>query len=94
MATDPMLDVLDSPRRSARLLTSPIDAAPAAVLNSSLLVDNPGDITLLLRKWGAGDRSVLDPLFELAYPQLITYRGRAAERQPLFRRASTHEFGQ
>ena len=33
-------------------------------------MDNPGDITLLLRKWGDGDRSVIDPLFELAYPQL------------------------
>jgi len=30
----------------------------------------PGDITVLLRKWGAGDSSASEPLFELIYPQL------------------------
>jgi RNA polymerase sigma factor (TIGR02999 family) len=31
---------------------------------------DPGDITVLLRKWGAGDLSASQSLFELVYPQL------------------------
>jgi RNA polymerase sigma factor (TIGR02999 family) len=33
-------------------------------------VDDPGDITVLLHRWGGGDSSALEPLVELAYPQL------------------------
>jgi RNA polymerase sigma factor (TIGR02999 family) len=33
-------------------------------------LDEPGDITVLLRQWTNGDSCNLDPLFELVYPQL------------------------
>jgi RNA polymerase sigma factor (TIGR02999 family) len=33
-------------------------------------LEDPGDITVLLRKWGEGDCSAREPLFELVYPQL------------------------
>ncbi len=33
-------------------------------------MEEPGEITVLLRQWTAGDPSSLDPLFELVYPQL------------------------
>jgi RNA polymerase sigma factor (TIGR02999 family) len=33
-------------------------------------LDQPGDITVLLREWTNGDSCNLDPLFELVYPQL------------------------
>ncbi len=35
----------------------------------------PGDITTLLDRWGAGDRSALDELAPLVYPQLRSIAG-------------------
>ena len=33
-------------------------------------MNDPGDITVLLRQWSEGNDEVLDPLFDLIYPQL------------------------
>jgi RNA polymerase sigma factor (TIGR02999 family) len=33
-------------------------------------VEEAGDITVLLRRWGGGDAKTLEPLFQLVYPQL------------------------
>ncbi len=33
-------------------------------------MEDSGDITILLRKWGSGDQSALDPLFSLVYAHL------------------------
>ncbi|MDQ2774618.1 MAG: ECF-type sigma factor [Acidobacteriota bacterium] len=35
----------------------------------------PGDVTTLLRRWGEGDSSASEPLFELVYPQLKKIAG-------------------
>jgi len=35
----------------------------------------PGEITLLLRDWNAGDPAVVEHLFELVYPQLRRIAG-------------------
>ncbi len=35
----------------------------------------PGDITVLLREWGEGDPTAVEPLFELVYPQLRQIAG-------------------
>lgn len=33
-------------------------------------MEEPGDITVLLRQWTGGDAGTLEPLFQLVYPQL------------------------
>jgi RNA polymerase sigma factor (TIGR02999 family) len=34
------------------------------------ILEESGDITILLRRWGGGDRAASEPLFELVYPHL------------------------
>ena len=38
--------------------------------HSDPTLEEPGDITVLLRQWTGGDPCTLEPLFELVYPQL------------------------
>ena len=48
-------------RRGARAATS---------WHTDPSVTDPGDITLHLKRWGAGDQSAIEPLFQLVYPEL------------------------
>jgi RNA polymerase sigma factor (TIGR02999 family) len=41
----------------------------------------PGDITVLLRKWSEGDEAALDPIFEVIYPQLRQIAGALMRRE-------------
>jgi len=46
-------------------------------------LESTGDVTILLQKWGDGDLSVSEPLFELIYPQLKRIAGSFfGSRQP------------